>query len=126
MRHLSLSILAATIAAAALVSLRQPAAAQGPLCLHGADETPDQRARRVQAVRFVRHVNTLQAQHARAGGYQAAEGLAFTETLPSGFALRQSSDGKTYAFSVIDATDPCRFGFFSNDGGVIHQGEVIR
>jgi hypothetical protein len=126
MRLICTWLLALVVIVTTGLTVRHPAAAQAPPCLHGADETPDQRARKVQAMRFVRHVNTLQAQHARSGGYRRAEGLVFSEALPPGFALRLTSDGESYAFSVIDANDPCRFGFFSNEGGVIHQGEVIR
>jgi hypothetical protein len=126
MRSLFAVILTTVVAISAATALHQPMAAQAPACLHGADATPDQRARRAQALRFVRHVNTLQAQNTRTGGYQPAERLGFSETLPQGFALRLSTDGGSYAFSVIDASDPCRFGFFSDDSGLIHHGEVLR
>ena len=126
MRSLCAVVLTTVVAMSAAPALHQPMGAQAPGCLHGADATPDQRARRAQALRFVRQVNTLQAQSTRPGGYQPAERLVFSETLPQGFALRLSADGGSYAFSVIDSSDPCRFGFFSNDSGLIHEGEVIR
>jgi hypothetical protein len=40
-------------------------AAQNPACLHGNDESPSERARRVEGVAFTRAVNTAQARAIR-------------------------------------------------------------
>jgi hypothetical protein len=104
------------------------AVAQQPTCLHGDNETPEQLARRKQALGFTRHVNTLEATGAaaNAGVYQPPARLGITQSLPSGFQLRLSTSGSSYAYSVIDTTDPCRFAYFSDENGVIFRGEAIR
>ena len=98
--------------------------AQQPACLHGPQETPEQAARKRAALTFTRQVNTLQAKAGATGAYLAAEQLQLP--LPEGFEFRLAAAPKTYAFSVRDNTDPCRFAFFSDQQGLIFQGEVIR
>jgi hypothetical protein len=103
------------------------AAQQSPMCLHGDDESAEQLARRQRALGFTRHINTIEATAASStSSYQPADRLTITESLPSGFELRLSAAGRAYAFSVVDASDPCRFGYFSDDRGIIYRGEVIR
>jgi len=117
-----------------LVALGSPlatthAVAQTTTCLHGDDESPAQLARRRQALGFARHVGTKEAAAAStigAGAYQPAERLGLTEALPSGFQLHLSASGSSYAYSVIDTSDPCKFGYFSNEIGIIYRGEAIR
>jgi hypothetical protein len=102
-------------------------AAQRGACLHATDETPDQAARRKQALGLTRQINTLQAR-----GFGASKAslpldrLTLTETPPEGFAVQLSTDGATYSFSVVDQTDPCRFGYFSNHEGVIYRGQALQ
>jgi|KBSMisStandDraft_5_1062788.scaffolds.fasta_scaffold246218_2 hypothetical protein len=101
--------------------------AQQPSCLHGPDESAEQQQRRVQALTVARQVNTLQAQAAgRTGSYEALGRLPLTAQTPTGFIVHLASDGSTYSFSVIDSTDPCRFGYFSNADGVIYAGQSLR
>ncbi len=125
------------IAAAALVGLaafssslgtiQVRAAQQSPMCLHGDDESAGQLARRQRALGFARHVNTIEAAAvSTTSSYQPADRLTLADSLPSGFELRLSTSGRSYAFSVVDAGDPCRFGYFSDDRGSIYRGEVIR
>ena len=111
-------------------SIATPVAAQGPqqACLHGDNESPEQRARRVQALSLARQVNTNQYCVAmrKTNAFQPIANLELTAPTPEGFNLRLTTDGKAYAFSVTDRTDPCRFGFFSDEQGVIYQGRVIQ
>jgi hypothetical protein len=101
--------------------------AQQPTCLHDANEQPDQAARRQRALGFTRHINTLQASaFGSSKAYQPAERLTLAQSLPAGFILRLTAADASYAFSVLDTTDPCRFGYFSDDRGVIFRGEAIR
>ena len=96
-------------------------------CLHGPSETADQAARRQAALGFTRHVNTMQAQTSvKANTYVALRDLPLTRPVPDGFNLKLTTDGASYSFSVIDGTDPCRLGYFSNDAGVIYRGEALR
>jgi hypothetical protein len=102
-------------------SISTPVAAQQPqqACLHGDNESPDQRARRVQALTLVRQVNTNQYNVAmrKTNAFQPIANLELTAPTPDGFNLRLTTDGKAYAFSLRDTTDPCLFGFFSDEQG---------
>jgi hypothetical protein len=104
------------------------AVAQQPTCLHGEDERVEQLARRRQALGFARHIGSQEATAAatNGGAYQPPERLSITQTLPSRFQFRLSTSGRSYAYSVIDTSDPCRFGYFSDENGVIFRGEAIR
>jgi hypothetical protein len=121
--------MAATIAAFTLVSVlvyMRPIAAQQRACLHGQDEAPDQLARRQLALGLTRHINTLQAGGYRAHGSQPLATLPIAQATPDGFTVHLVSDGVNYAFSVKDTLDPCRFGYFSDQEGVIYVGQVIQ
>ena len=100
--------------------------AQQPACLHGQNEAPDQLGRRRAALGLTRLINGLQA--ANLHGTPAYQPLAQLPVpgIPAGFAVQLVTDGKTYSFSVKDTLDACRFGFFSDQDGLIFAGEVIR
>src|SRR6266849_289198 len=94
-------------------------AAQQPACLHGQNEAPDQVARRQRALGFTRHINTLQAAaYGQNQVYPTLAQLPVVEAMPQGFAVHLASDGPSYAFSVKDTLDPCRFGYFSDQDGM--------
>jgi len=100
--------------------------AQQPACLHGPQETPEQAARKRSALTFTRQVNTLQARATTTNkAYLPADQLQLA-AVPAGFEFRLAAVPTGYAFSVRDNTDPCRFAFFSDQQGLIFQGEVIR
>ena len=104
-----------------------PNAAQDA-CLHGPDGTPEQADRRKQAVGFAREVNNQQsaARRSPSKAYAPLDQLKLSRSAPEGFELKLTTDGKAYAFSLVDTTDPCRFGLFSNEVGVIFKGEALR
>lgn len=103
-----------------------PKAAQDT-CLHGPDGKPEQAERRKQAVGFVREVNGAEAVvHMKSKAYVPVDQLKLRRSAPEGFEVKLTTDGNAYAFSVVDTTDPCRFGFFSNEAGVIYKGEALR
>ena len=119
------------VAALGYAGLRQKvtaaAAPQATACLHGDDELPDQRARRVGALTLARHVNTLQASAAsKAGSYQPVTGLGVSMPIPEGFRLQLTTDGASYLFSIKDSLDPCMFAYFSDQTGIILVGRVIQ
>ena len=114
---------AAILGALALAPPTGARKAQEPACLHGANETQEQLARRREAIAFTRHVNSVQA---NIKGYSSQSELPLQVSIPEGFEFRLVSDGKGYAFSVVDQTDPCKFAFFSNEAGLIYKGEAIR
>lgn len=120
------------------LTIQQP---QQVVCLHGEGETAEQRARRNAAVGAARAINTAQSEEKRRGGpFRTLPELGFNMTALSdqrfkdafktgefvpGFSTRHTTDGQTYAFTVVDETDPCRLAYFSDDRGVIFQGQPI-
>jgi hypothetical protein len=119
----------------------------GQACLHGPDETPQERARRREALGAARAINTAQANDsaARGGRYlrhdelarsSAAQKLSSTASKPLNLApgeeilpgwlltLKVGDDG--YWFMVKDKTDPCGFAYISNEEGLIYTAEPIR
>lgn len=118
-------------------------------CLHGANETPDQAARRREALTATRTVNNLQANqpgratktylrqvelpsspYAQRDGVQTEffKKLNFTpgaELLP-GWELTLDVTQDGYWFMIKDKTDPCGFAFISNTSGLIYTAEPIR
>lgn len=107
-----------------------PVAAQqsaAPKCLHGDNEVPEQRARRMAAIALARDVNTMQAMtFPKANRYQPLANLALNRPVPEGFRLQLTTDGAGYSFSVKDTTDPCLFAFFSDQTGIILHGRAIQ
>jgi hypothetical protein len=115
-------------------------------CLHGPSEQPAQQARRQQAVRAARLVNTIQAnqpgsadqrflrhEELATSPYVARQPEAVKpfnlspgqEVLP-GWELTLDVADKGYWFMVNDKTDPCAFAYISNTRGVIYKAEPIR
>jgi hypothetical protein len=131
----------------ALLSLFLPHVAFAQQCLHGADESAEQKARRVQAVGATRQVNNLQANRpdARNGVYldqaeisspymeQAKKSGAAApynfepeaEVLP-GWQLTLNKTENGYWFMIKDKTDPCGFALISNQSGLIYLAEPMR
>jgi hypothetical protein len=124
-----------------------PAVASAQQCLHGADETAEQKARKREALSATRQVNTLQANHpdARQAKFlnqtemavyyadltkktPAKQALIFdpaSEVIP-GWQLTLDKTEKGYWFMIKDKTDPCGFAYVSNQAGVIFTAEPIR
>ena len=103
-------------------------AQQRPACLHGPTETTADAARRVDALRVVRAINTAQAQ-----AFQSSRAYANLQTLttsglpsrPAGFSAQLTVEGSTYTIQLRDTTDPCRYTFFSDQDGVIYVGSPL-
>lgn len=119
-------------------------------CLHGPSETPDQTARRREALtatrtinniqynqpaarekQFIRHAQLAESPYAtsmKAKPNEFAKRISFSpdgEILPGWkLTLDVSSDG--YWFAIKDTTDPCGFAYISNTLGVIYTAEPIR
>ncbi len=103
----------------------RPMAAQG-VCLHGTGEIPEQAARRKQALSFAREIHNEQLKAFQSTKtYLPGEKLA-SRAVPDGFEMKLITDGKAYAFSIVDKSDPCKFGYFSNDDALIYRGEATR
>ena len=110
-------------------TVKETHAQQQPACLHGANETPADAARRQDAIRVMRAINTAQAQaFATTKAYRnfrdlTASGLT---SRPAGFVTQLTVEGSTYALLVKDTTDPCGYTLFSDQEGVIYVGSPLR
>jgi hypothetical protein len=104
------------------------AAAQTRSCLHeAATETESEQARRGLALRLARAINTAEMQvFSTQKKFTAIEQLPISAGVPQGFVAALSTDSQSYAFSIKDTIDPCRFAYFSDQNGVIFNGQPIR
>jgi hypothetical protein len=101
--------------------------AQERACLHGPQETADQRDRRMAALQFARQLNTFEAAGKKqAQRYYAIEDLPGLPPLPEGFKAAMATDGASYTFSIKDTLDTCHFAFFSDQDGVIYTAMPIQ
>lgn len=102
-----------------------------PRCLHGADERPDHRARREQALTLALQINraenagpTLAPLERRT--FRPLDQLATLPPTPTGFKIQFNTDGATYAFSIKDTLDPCRYAVFSDQELSIYEATARR
>ena len=136
----------------AVVSIGAAASAprEQQTCLHGAGETPDQAARRKEALAATRNINNIQANQpgARDRIYIGRDQLASSpfvtanannpsvanlnfaigpdEELLPGWKLTFDLTRGGYWFMVKDTTDPCGFTWISNQDGLIYKAEHLR
>jgi hypothetical protein len=108
---------------AAIASLGVSAPTFAQECLHGPDETATERARREQAVLYAQRLNAAEQSGFPAGRtYRRPDEFLSLPTLPAGFVLQSHTDGRSYAFSLKDGRDPCRFAIFSDQHGYLYAG----
>src|SRR5688500_7632815 len=108
------------------IALGRPFAAQRA-CLHGSDITPEQKARRSQVIGLARDINNQQVEAMKKSKrYSALTGLALTRPVPEGLEITLAADAEGYSFSIVDRTDHCRSGVFSNQAGSIYTGQALR
>jgi hypothetical protein len=123
----------------------EPAAAQQ--CLHGPDETAEQKTRKRAALNAARGVHNLQI-HRRAAGERKvldvkemaaryAEDPTITRSpdplnfdpagdVVPGWQLTFDTTGTGYWFMITDKTDPCGFAYVSNEKALIYNAQPIR
>ena len=122
----------------------------GQECLHGANESAEQAARRREALTATRNINNIQANQTGAakGQYLRQDELAGS---PYALKMRESTSDTVkrislepgsdilpnwsltldvspngYWFMIRDKADPCGFSYISNQAGVIFHAEPIR
>lgn len=118
-------------------------------CLHGPDETPEEAARRKDALAVTRLVNTAQANSPSATNgvyFQHGElatapyivknretnallkrmSLEPNEEILPGWKLTLDVTRDGYWFMVKDVKDPCGFAYVSNRSGLIYRAEHLR
>lgn len=121
MRWIRTGLLIAGLAAG-MAAVAPQAHEQG--CLHGQDRAPEQKARRSQAIGLARDINNQQLEAMRTSRtYQALDRLTLTRPVAE---VKLAADSKGYAFSVVDTTDACRSGVFSNEAGLIYTGQALQ
>ena len=101
--------------------------AQQPACLHGPNESPAEQMRRRQALGMARQINSAEVVAQRqTNAYQPLAQLQRVAAAPAGFVVQVAVDPVGYVFSIKDSTDPCGFGYFSDQSGQIYNGEALR
>lgn len=134
-----------------LLASAGPAAAQAREgCLHTGLETRAEAQRREEALAATRMINSaLPYLPNSPAGYPTWEALAQAPAVASlrgmggpagdlarkiqwgapeplpGWRIHFVTSGEAYAFSLADVSDPCRFTYYSNDSGVIVEGQAI-
>lgn len=103
-------------------------------CLHNPTESPEQAARRCEALSAARLVNTLQANQAGAAQrrYLRHEDLATaapnlpatfkltpTDEIVAGWRLTLDVSARGYWFAITDTRDACGFRYISTEEGLI-------
>ena len=101
-------------------------AGYGQTCLHGADESQGERARREAAMRFVRQVNDAEASlPIGPERFRPLGSLTGLGSPPVGFVPRMTVDDWGYVIVVKDLLDPCGFGLFSAEDAVIYEARPV-
>ncbi len=104
------------------LSPRAQIPSSGIACLHEASESRADRTRREQAIALAQAINAsegLLSQQTRRF-HPLADLLNLPQT-PRGFDLRLYSDGAGYVVSIKDTLDPCSYGVFSDQAGLLYE-----
>jgi len=116
---LCLILLAANTASSTAPS---PQLSAVPSCLHDDRERPADRIRREQALKLVKAIHEAEGTAAeRVRMYAALPQLRNLPLTPKGFDLRLYTDGHGYILSLKDSLDPCRYGIFSDESGIVYE-----
>src|SRR5262245_11892862 len=127
MRRVTVRMLVLTTLSVALLAPR--AGGQGlPIrmsgCLHGQDETAQQRGRRQEALALLKAINTAQGELVqRSKVYGTLQQLGQLPAIPEGFVVRLYAGQDGYLVSVKDDRDPCRFALFSDQGSHVYESK---
>ena len=117
-----------TTVAAMVLFLAGAGVSSAQPCLHGSGEVPAQRARRQEALRLARQINTAEnfgrTPQAK-NPYRPLTELTNVGPVPAGFVVQLTTDGATYSFSIKDMIDPCRYTIFSDQEGIIFHGAPV-
>jgi hypothetical protein len=122
-------IIVATFFAGLMAS---PSSSQAPpRCLHGADERPDHRTRREQALTLAQQIHRAEnsgpsVTPLQRRTFRPFEQLTNLMPTPTGFKVQFNTDGATYAFSIKDTLDPCRYAVFSDQELAIYEATARR
>ena len=95
-------------------------------CRHQQAATPENRARRAQALTLAKAIHAAEAELVRrTRQYQPLESLRNLPAVPSGFQLNLYADRTGYIFAIKDTGDPCRFAVFSDASGLLYEKSAV-
>ncbi len=116
----------ALVAATSILRGGSSVEAQPRNCLHGANESESNRARRQQALRWIELVNRQQTSiRVRIGEFIRDIDVTGVDAVPTSWVSQIVASKTTYAVSVKDMTDPCRFAYFSDQGAIVYGGQQV-
>lgn len=99
-----------------------PRTAAGLTCRHDEAATPTDRARRDQARVLARAINAAEGRAVQsAQRYVPLNQLTGLPMTPSSFELRLYTDGIGYVVSLKDTIDPCHYGVFTDQHGLLYE-----
>ena len=108
----------------AAVLLAFTGAGEAQPCLHGPDESESQRRRVSAAIAFIREVSEAQARiYRQRDTYVALSDAVSVARVPVGFVPRLRFDRWSYGIMLKDSLDSCGFALFSDQEGVIYEGQ---
>jgi hypothetical protein len=118
---------AAALSAAGRIAVPAVAARQAGGCLTVAEQTPEQRARRSEAIGYTRSIHNAQANFtARNGRYGQMKELTGVNPLPMGATVLHAATESGYLFSVKGTAGTCAFTIYSDQNAVIYFAEPMR
>jgi hypothetical protein len=106
------------ILAVTLLLAASPAVAQ--TCLHGPNESSQNKTRREQALQLAMKINIAQNPSGPGRRYRPLSELLVPLT-PPGFTLQFHVNANGYAFSLKDSLDSCGYAIFSDQEGAIYE-----
>jgi len=93
-------------------------------CLHATAESAADRSRREQAIDYIVKVNLAESARTLAPHqYRPLKELGNLPPVPAGFDVQFHYDDRSYAVSLKDTRDACRYAIFSDQDGLIYEGE---
>jgi hypothetical protein len=119
----------ALVIAAGRMLVPSVAAQQGSGCLNGKgpDETPEQRARRAEAINYTRSLHNAEASFFPPNNrYGQMNELSGVNSIPAGASVQHATTEKGYLFSVKGTTGQCAFTIYSDQNGIIYFAEPMR
>ena len=121
----------AFLAALTVFFMASPTSPQAPpRCLHGSDERPNHRTRREQALTLAQQIHRAENPGPTVvppgRTFRPLDQLTNLPPTPDGFNVQLTTDGATYAFSIKDTLDPCRYAVFSDQELSLYEATARR
>jgi hypothetical protein len=99
-----------------------PRMAPGVSCRHDEGALPADRTRRDQARVLARAINAAEARAVQSTQrYVPLNQLPGLPMTPPAFEVRLYTDGSGYVVSLKDTIDPCRYGLFTDQHGLLYE-----